>query len=569
MADTYIGTTQNDISQRRTDESHLLKNFKGVPAQLVVDVNDFYRIAVMDGQTLGGVAHTAMLENAPFKKHPTVPSVDDISKLADDHLTSKQEVNLLVANALGGDFSQETPSILEQLHNKLDRTQETEADNFNSLVTDGFYYINNGLNAPMVGPCLVHVQEAQNQASIIQTCFVDVDPVRVFVRRRLTLEGAWSSWFEGLLLEDINTVVLTDKQNIFAQDNVFQANVEVQGVLSGPTIDSKFDHTVEETECLNLNDLTKEGYYYFQNAGTVNERPTLDDLEFFVHVYEEGGTMFQLFFSMAGHFYYRCKTNQSTWTQWIKVSQVDKATTEIYGTVKLTSVISDAEDLAITPKAVNEVKQMAIVAQEHADANELTITNLDVKLEDALQKMAKFLAQKYVKTVENIVPDVNGNVTLHRASEVEAGIVPLATPDEVSQGTEDSKAVTPLGLYRVLPEIVHLELLKIFSGGDGGSGSTGKEVIEAVANTIANNQDFLEKLHTSLEIEDLARLDGCTFRGSVYLPDWENTDLIPDGGAVNKKQIIELIKKHSSKIVKIENITSVPSKPEGNEIFIF
>ena len=55
----------------------------------------------------------------------------------------------------------------------------------------------------------------------------------------------------------------------------------------------------------------------------------------------------------------------------------------------------------------------------------------------------------------------------------------------------------------------------------------------------------------------------------MYLPDWENTDLIPDGGAVNKKQIIELIKKHSSKIVKIENITSVPSKPEGNEIFIF
>lgn len=569
MADTYIGTTQNDISQRRTDESHLLKNFRGVPAQLVVDVNDFYRIAVMDGQTLGGVAHTAMLENAPFKKHPTVPSVDDISKLADDHLTSKQEVNLLVANALGGDFSQETPSILEQLHNKLDRTQETEADNFNSLVTDGFYYINNGLNAPMVGPCLVHVQEAQNQASIIQTCFVDVDPVRVFVRRRLTIEGAWSSWFEGLLLEDINTVVLTNKQNIFTQDNVFQANVEVQGVLSGPTIDSKFDHTVEETECLNLNDLTKEGYYYFQNAGTINERPTLDDLEFFVHVYEENGTMFQLFFSMAGHFYYRCKTNQNVWTQWIKVSQVDKATTEIYGTVKLTSVISDAEDLAITPKAVNEVKQMAIVAQEHADANELTITNLDVKLEDALQKMAKFLAQKYVKTVENIVPDVNGNVTLHRASEVEAGIVPLATPDEVSQGTEDSKAVTPLGLYRVLPEIVHLELMKIFTGGDGGSSTTGKEVIEAVAETIANNQDFLEKLYTSLEIEDLARLDGCSFRGSVYLPDWENTDLIPDGGAVNKKQIIELIKKHSSKIVKIENITSVPSKPEGNEIFIF
>lgn len=569
MADTYIGTTQNDISQRRTDESHLLKNFKGVPAQLVVDVNDFYRIAVMDGQTLGGVAHTAMLENAPFKKHPTVPSVDDISKLADDHLTSKQEVNLLVANALGGDFSQETPSILEQLHNKLDRTQETDADNFNSLVTDGFYYINNGLNAPMVGPCLVHVQEAQNQASIIQTCFVDVDPVRVFVRRRLTIEGAWSSWFEGLLLEDINTVVLTDKQNIFVQDNVFQANIEVQGVLSGPTIDSKFDHTVEETECLNLNDLTKEGYYYFQNAGTINERPTLDDLEFFVHVYEENGTMFQLFFSMAGHFYYRCKTNQNAWTQWIKVSQVDKATTEIYGTVKLTSVISDAEDLAITPKAVNEVKQMAIVAQEHADANELTITNLDVKLEDALQKIAKFLAQKYVKTVENIVPDVNGNVTLHRASEVEAGIVPLATPDEVSQGTEDSKAVTPLGLYRVLPEIVHLELLKIFSGGDGGAGSTGKEVIEAVAETIANNQDFLDKLYTSLEIEDLAQLDGCSFRGSVYLPDWENTDLIPDGGAVNKKQIIELIKKHSSKIVKIENINSVPSKPEGNEIFIF
>ena len=84
-----------DVSQRGATSATLAK-FKGVPRELVINV-DTYTPVIMDGETLGGKSTLAVLENTNvFSHNPEVPTPDNVETLKGAAVINKETINTIV-----------------------------------------------------------------------------------------------------------------------------------------------------------------------------------------------------------------------------------------------------------------------------------------------------------------------------------------------------------------------------------------------------------------------------------------------------------------------------------------
>lgn len=453
-----IEPNKNDISLRRTDPTHKIDDFMGVNAQVVIDTNDEYRPVIMDGATLGGKAKVALLHSAPFKKHPTVPSVSDISKLVDNHLVSKKETNLLIKNYLekSGDDS---PSLLEQLNNKLDHTTAKDSVDLDEVVEDGIYRITHGSNTPSSLDGICHVYALSN--TVVQEFISEnsEDATRIFYRRKTELDPQWSKWQEVLASEDLETIAKTDTANTFTENQAFSKDITVTGSIRSEYLTTqlglKMDHTISKEGVTDLNTLTLDGIYYIADASEIANKPTeAGDANYFIQVYNFDAYVVQCLYDVSGSTFIRTKTNAKTWLAWKNIADVPFATTESAGVVKLATELSDDETTAATPKLVNQVNATAELAKQQAESNENNITALTTKVDDAVSKVDEISKTNFVKTVNSQSPDPNGNVALTLASEKASGIIYLASQEEVNAGSDTKKAVTPATMNNAVGPMV-------------------------------------------------------------------------------------------------------------------
>lgn len=441
-----ILVTGNDIGQRRTDPDHRLEDFRGVNAQIVIDTNDNHRIAVMDGYTKGGKSHAALLESAPFTSRPTAPSHDGIAEsIPDSELTTAKDTRAIVEYILStGD-----DSVIEVLKNKLDHTLVKNGADVNTLTDDGIYHVTNASNAPTTDGILHTYADG---SALFQIYYTNTpDGVKVYHRSN-SLNG-FSSWLQ---------YAVANADNNFSTTQSFQKDIRVDGKIIGGGMAKKLDHTLHNSTCQDLNSLRDDGIYHFSSATNVINRPSDDIYEFFVHVFDFETTTVQVVYTLDGKVYTRGVNSSSDFSPWSGTDfDFPEASLSQKGIVQLQTTINDAEDKAATPKAVNQAYTKATEAERSAQSNENNITKLNSKVDEFINNYNK---SAFVKTVEGIAPDTAGNVKLHSASEVEEGIIAVATQEEVEAGTDNTKAVTPHALSDFLKntgisESVRLEVV--------------------------------------------------------------------------------------------------------------
>lgn len=549
-----INVTKNDIAQRRTDPAHLITDFIGRDGQLVIDVNDEYRPVIMDGITQGGKAKAALLHSAPFSIHPTVPTADDTVKISDEMLVNKAEANMLIKETLGGLPEEGEPTIYEQLQSKLDKTVVREEVDANELLEDGLFKLTSCTNTPNGYDGICHVYTDSN--SLVQV-FYSLEPegVGLFFRRKLSVAESFSQWYSVPLLDDLSNLVLSNKENEFTANQTFSGNVSIKGTLKNATVAKKVNHTALAKDTTDFNTLTSDGLWQVVSDATLNNRPDSQVTNYFVHVFNQDNNTVQLAFSLSGSMYLRGKSNIGTWTQWVNVGSISDATEEIKGIVQLSNTIDDSTDKAITPKAVNTVKKTADEAALAAEANEQTITELSLRVNDVIADYAALQeAIKYaVKSVNNVLPDATGNVTLNLASELKAGIVFLATVAESQDGTDGTKAVTPAGvklavktnLQSALDDPSVIEKLKNNIG--IVTATTKQEGITTLSNTIEDDDTKAATPRALYKLkQDSLSLStgGNILTTQVSMPSHPNStiDTVNDSYLMNKADIVKLIK---------------------------
>lgn len=491
-------TTKNDVSQRRTDKDHPLEQFKGVEAQLVVDTNDNYRIAVMDGKQLGGIAHVALLESAPFKRHPTTKITKDLDKLEYNMLVAKSEVEMLIKKELGLDDPALNPdgtvTIQDLLANKIDHTKQAIND-LNTLTDDGFYYVLEAVGAPEPVKGYVHVISDKTKTDCHYQFFynIEADDTKVWVRKHLR-EDSWSEWKQGLYLKDVNTVVLTTKQNVFLEDAVFKKNVTIEGELSSPSLDAKADHTTSSV-VTDLDLLTQDGTFYYDGLVNVLNKPLDGITDFFISVMSmEKEAVYQVLFGInRSGFYLRRKPVSGMWTTWSKVDGLDDipdASLTTKGLVQLTSEISDREDFAITPKAVRFVLNKANRALINAEANEKTITDLVANL-GTIIKSITIPNSENSSDYDELEIDKNGKIRLPLAAPSSWGLARPASAIEVNTFRDVIAFVTPALLKSCL--ITELEglLSKVL---DEANSDVVIKIVENVSESLVTDKEFIQEL---------------------------------------------------------------------------
>lgn len=500
-------TTKNDVSQRRTDKDHPLEQFKGVDAQLVVDTNDNYRIAVMNGKTLGGVAHVALLESAPFKRHPTTATTSDLNAIKPNMLVAKSEVEAIIRKQLGLNDSTSNPdedvTLNDLLNGKIDHTKPAERNNLDELVEDGFYSVLESAHAPANIKGYVHVIADKDRDCLYQFFFGDTaSSPRIWVRKRLFSTGAWSTWFEGIYLENVNTLVLTDKANTFIDDAIFKKNVRIEGDLISPTLEAKADHT--KTSVIDdLNILINDGGFYYDGSFGVSNKPDSTMVEFFVFVLSQNSAVYQIVYGVnKSGIWFRRKPNSSTWSEWEQNagSETLDATLDRKGIVQLTSVINNNETMAITPKAVDYVLRKANAALVNAEANEKTITELAANIGTIIKEITIPNSENSTD-YDSLEVDDNGVVRLPLASPSHWGLARPATAKEMQEGKDIVAFVTPNLIEANLTDKVEEVLDKVLGGG-GSGGDSGSTIIDNIANNITNNENFINDFVTNEKVTE-------------------------------------------------------------------
>lgn len=482
-----IPITKNDISGRRTDATHKIEDFVGVPAQSVVDTNDNYRLHIMDGSTRGGHP-VAMLDSTnDFSKSISVPSLDDLAYDSEDN-------NTLVPNI--GD----TKKLIDEksdteLKKKLDHTLEKDSVDLNDLITDGIYYVTNGTNTANLTSGMLHVYSSGT--AVIQVwlecAIADPKQVNVYYRNK-TIEGdSFTSWFRVLNTEDIDleNVAYINKENTFTANQTFNNDVNIVGTLSGKTIESKLDHSKSIT-IDDLDNLTTDGIYQI-SAATTN-LPDEATLPCYIHVFSDSAFILQVVYSINGYVYSRAKQGDS-FSQWTGGEfDFPQASLDQAGIVQLTNNISPTDEArAITPKGVYEVSQNAQTALTQSQANQIAITQLNSTVDD--------INTSYINTV-NIPTGVLGtpttelavqsnSITIPMASDSSWGFTRAASKEEITSGTSNSTYLSPATIsIAVAPKVEEVinDLLQ-----DDSSGGETPTLIENITESIINNNTFKEE----------------------------------------------------------------------------
>lgn len=458
-----IPVTKNDISGRRTDATHKIEDFVGVVAQSVVDVNDNYRLHIMDGATRGGHP-VAMLDSAnDFTKPITVLPIEDLVFDSDEHDTTVPNIG-------------DTKKLIEErvdagLENKIDHTILVDGANVNELISDGIYYVTNGTNTANLTSGMLHVYA--NGTTIIQVWIEcsTAEPKQVFVYYRFKAADtvSFTSWFRILNSKDVDleNVAYVNKENTFSENQEFSGDVNIAGTLTGPTIESKIDHTKAIT-IDDMDNLIEDGHYQI-SAATTN-LPSEASLPCYVIVFSDKAFILQVVFSINGYIYSRAKQGDSfsAWTG----GDIDfpEATLEQKGIVQLTNIISELDEShAITPKAVHGVQRTADYAKTQADSNQKAITALASTVND--------ININYIKTVNvpsgadgvsaTAVLPVSGNaITIPIATDAIWGFTRAASDAEISSGTSTNTYVSPAKLDKAVSDKVAAAVEDLENTGD-------------------------------------------------------------------------------------------------------
>lgn len=437
-----IPITKNDISGRRTDATHKIEDFVGVIAQSVVDVNDNYRLHIMDGSTRGGHP-VAMLDNTnDFTQSITVPVIDDLSYDSKDNDTKVPNIG-------------DTKKLIDEkvdagLDTKIDHTLAKDGVNVDELITDGIYYITNGTNTANLTSGMLHIYA--NGTTIVQVWLEGTtsEPkhVNVYYRFKSIDTSSFTPWLRVLNTEDVDleNVAYLNKANVFTEANTFNNDVHIEGTLTGETIESKLDHskviTAEDADTL-----TTDGIYLINSSMT--NLPDEVSLPCYIHVFSDGNFVLQAVYSINGYVYIRAKSGDS-FSQWTG-GDIDfpQASLDQAGIVQLTNTISATDEIhAITPKAVHSVQTTAEEAKTQAEANQTIITGL-VSTVDQINT-------SYINTVQvpsgalgtptTSLPVVGNTITIPISTEDTWGFVRAASVEEVSSGTSTNTYVSPITL---------------------------------------------------------------------------------------------------------------------------
>lgn len=141
----------NDISNRGATNATLAQ-FKGKPRQTIVNIDDGYRLVVMDGVTLGGKFKTASLDELNAAKADLQGKITEVKGTADGALTKTQAdgyylglhatADKAVADASGNTFTttyatkSELSSVQQTLQTAVDGKAPTSHKHTVSQITD-------------------------------------------------------------------------------------------------------------------------------------------------------------------------------------------------------------------------------------------------------------------------------------------------------------------------------------------------------------------------------------------------------------------------------------------------
>lgn len=437
-----IPITKNDISGRRTDATHKIEDFVGVVAQSVVDVNDNYRLHIMDGTNRGGHPVAMLDSDNEFKNSIAIPDIEDLAYADEDN-------NSKVAN-IGDTKKLINEKVDTGLKTKIDHTIAKDGVDVNELISDGIYYVTNGTNTANLSSGMLHVYA--NGTTIVQVWLecLSEDPkvVHVYHRYKSIDLSDFTSWFRVLNTKDvdINNVAYINKENTFTENNTFTSDVHIDGDLTGKTIESKLDHSKAIT-AESADTLLEDGIFLINSS--MGDLPDEAVLPAYIHIFSDDNFILQALYSINGYIYLRAKSGDS-FSQWsggdvdFPIASLDKA-----GIVQLTNIISAVdESKAITPKAVHGVYSLATSAKTQAEANQEAITNLVSNV--------NLIEGKYINTV-NIPSGVDGSptvelpvlsntITIAKADTNVWGLTRAASINEVASGSSNYTFISPATL---------------------------------------------------------------------------------------------------------------------------
>lgn len=181
-------------------------------------------------------------------------------------------------------------------------------------------------------------------------------------------------------------------------------------------------------------------------------------------------------------------------------------------------------ELAVTAGALAEalpdILESLFEAKENGTTNTLVQTIVNTITSDV--HMQEELYEVLVSSLEENVSSIVDSLV--QATTENQGIVELATIEETTEGTDNERAVTPLGLASALPEI----LQEVFTSTESETTNTIiKEIVEAI---IATDSTLTEYIHQT--IEDMVQSVVSEYSG-MTLDYLDHTPVSSDSDTIN------------------------------------
>lgn len=475
---TEINATINDIQFRRISSDNLTR-FRGKLGSFAFITDDHMRLVAFDGSTLGGASKVALLNSADFTITPTAPNVEDLSSVDDSAILNIHDVKEVLSD-LGEDV----------LANKLDHTIVKDSSDIDSEVKDGFYFITNGTNTPYnsSGYLLVHSgNDSVAQIWITYKENEDIITPEIYIR---FFGNKQTAWYKYLTSADLNV----DDLAKLSSDNIFYKNIEIKGELTGPTIDSKLNHTIKSS-VTDLDLVLEDGLYYFNSISPILHTPS-GVKEFFLHVHSCENIVLQEMILIKGKILFR-NNKSGSFTEWID-QQIDipDATASVAGIVKISDLpVSGDNTTAFSVGGAYVFSSKLDTVEKQAETNQEKITEISAKLDTVITdvKIADVTNPESFTKLEV----VSGTVTLPLSSYTSFGVTRPATKDEAATFTSTTTFISPAILKETAPILIE----DAFVNSSGSSG--GDTFITNVTNSIVESPSFSESVTELIKKEGL------------------------------------------------------------------
>lgn len=413
---TEIQPTLNDIQFRRITKE-LLPRFRGKLGSFAFVTDDKMRMVVFDGKTLGGASQVALLNSADFTVNPTVPNLENLEDIPDETILNVHDIKEVITNT-----SEETNS------NKIDHTILKETGDLNTETEDGFYHILNASNTPdgNDGYLLVYANGSTLTQIWITSKNADSGKIpEVYVR----LKGDVStSWFKIITSAELNI----DDLAYLSKDNTFYQNIEIQGELTGPTIERKIDHTSKSTVA-NLDLLKEDGFFYISSSSSITNSPD-NARELFVHVRSLDGLIMQEALLLDGRLYFR-NNKSGTFSSWISQSstvEIVHATDSTFGIVKISDTPKSGDnETALSVGGAFTINENANQAKQDAE---------QAKQDASDAKQTAESLEKEISTIKSDVTQAKQDATTAKQTAEEAKQEIEGFREDVEQAKQDASS---------------------------------------------------------------------------------------------------------------------------------